>query len=284
MKRNKLLFVFLMFVQFAFSQGVERQVLHGRIIADSLEVENITIFNFSSNIGAISDIDGKFSIRARVKDTLFFQGLSFVSQKYVLAEKDIRAEEFEVRLDVRVNELNEVIVTPSTLTGVLEIDTKKIKTYGFTGIDMNKTKYYGDERFNSPMKNSTFPNHFAPNGSNFDFIAIGKGIGNLLGIGRNKKKDENNSFEMRRLKDIQTKSFAEHMKQRFSHHFFVSTLKIENKDLVSFLAFSEMPSYELAIFLQAENELKLIEYLITKASEYKIQKEESLHLSNEKKK
>lgn len=272
-----------MFVQFAFSQGVERQVLHGRIIADSLEVENITIFNISSNIGAISDIDGKFSIRARVKDTLFFQGLSFVSQKYVLAEKDFWVEELEVQLKTKINELNEVVVTPFTLTGNLEEDTKKIKTHGFSGIDMDKVKYYDDERFNSNSKISTSPEHFAPNGSNFDFIAIGEGIAELLGFKKDKQKNAKKVFEERRVRDIQAKSFAEHMKQRFSHHFFVSTLKIENKDLVSFLAFSEMPSYELATFLQAENELKLIEYLITKASEYKIQKEESLHLPNEKK-
>lgn len=282
-RRNNLLFVFLLFIQFVFSQSLERQVIHGRIVADSLEVENITVFNMTTNIGAISDIDGKFSIKARAKDTLFFQGLSFVSQKYVLTEKDIRAEEFEVRLKVRVNELNEVVVTPSTLTGVLEVDTKKIKTYGFSGIDMDKVKYYGDERYNRGVKITTSPDHLAPNGSAFNFIAIGAGIAELLGLKKDKKKNAKKHFEELRLRDVQTKSFAEHMKERFSHHFFVTTLKIKNENLVSFLAFSEMPSYDLAEFLKVENELMLIEYLIAKANEFNKEKEESLHLSNEKK-
>lgn len=270
-KNNLILLPLLFFVQLFFAQGIERQILNGKIISDSTEVENITIYNLTSNIGAVSDKDGKFSLKARVTDTLYFQGVSFVSQKYSLTEKDFWVEELEIELKVKINELNEVVITPSTLTGVLEEDTKKIKTYNLSSVNIDAIKYHGDERFNSGTKVSTSPDHFAPNGSNFNFIAMAKGIGKLLGIKSNKEKNATAVFEERRLREIQSKPFAEHVKERYSHHFFISTLKIKNEDISSFLAFAEMPSKELVIFLKVENELQFLEYLIGKADEFEKQ-------------
>ena len=268
-KHNFGVVLVLLFVQLSFTQTVPRQILKGKISSDSTEVENITVFNVSSNIGAITDVDGEFSIQARVKDTLYFQGLSFVSQVYVLNEKDFWIEELEIRLQVKVNELNEVVVTPSTLSGNLEEDTKKIKVYTLAPVDINVVKYYEDARFSDKNKVSTSPDHFAPNGSNFDFKAMGKEVGKLLGIKGNKEKNALAVFEERKLKEVQSISFADHMRSRFSYHFFVSSLEIKNDAISSFLAFAEMPSKELVNYLKAENELQLIEYLMSKATAFK---------------
>ncbi|WP_445455609.1 carboxypeptidase-like regulatory domain-containing protein [Flavobacterium sp. HNIBRBA15423] len=283
MKNIKLFLIFFWVSHFLFSQGIEREILNGKIIADSVEVENITIFNISSNIGAISDSNGKFSIKARIADTLYFQGLSFVSKKYTLTEKDFFVEELEIRLKVNINELNEVVITPSTLTGNLEEDTKKIKTYELSPVNMDEVKHYDDVRFSSGTKITTSPDHFAPNGSSFNFLAIGTGLAKMIFKKKKTKKSASEVYEERRLHDIQSKSYSEHIKARFSHHFFVNILKIENKDITTFLAYSEMPSYELAEFLKTENELQLIEYLVEKAKAFKMEnKEESIPLQNEK--
>ncbi len=232
MKRNNAILTLLLFLFIQFFYGQikvnERQVLIGKIISDSTEVENITVFNISTNIGAVTNSDGKFSILARAKDTLYFQGLSFVSQKYILTENDFWIEELEILLQVKVNQLDEVVVTPSTLTGNLKEDTKRIKTYTLAPVDINTVKYYEDARYSSQNKVNTSPNHFAPNGSTFDFIAMGRGIGKLLGIKGNKEKKALAVFEERKLKEVQSKPFADHMRERFSHHFFVSSLKIKN--------------------------------------------------------
>ena len=59
MRNNILLFFILVITQIGFSQGIERKVLRGKIVADSLEVENLTVYNITSNVGAITDVDGK---------------------------------------------------------------------------------------------------------------------------------------------------------------------------------------------------------------------------------
>lgn len=271
MKNNYILIFTFLLSQFLFSQEMERKILKGRIVAESLEVENLTVFNITSNIGAVTNVDGKFSIKARATDTLYIQGISFDSKKYVLTDKDFWLEELEIKLYVKVTELNEVEVTPYTLTGNLKEDTKRIQVYGeaFYAIDANVVKHYEDDVRSGTPVNTAMYNPFAPNGDNFNFILIGKGIGKLLGVKGNPKKNSERVFEERRLRDIQTKSFSDHMFERFSHNFFVETLKIKQEDIPMFLQFAEMPIQDLSLFLRPEYEMQLIEYLTTKAKNFK---------------
>ena len=89
MKNSFIIVITLLFSQLFFSQEMERKILRGKIVADSIEVENLTIFNITSNIGAVTNVDGKFSIKAKATDTLYIQGLSYDSKKYVLTDKDL---------------------------------------------------------------------------------------------------------------------------------------------------------------------------------------------------
>ena len=271
MRNNILLFFILVITQIGFSQGIERKVLRGKIVADSLEVENLTVYNITSNVGAITDVDGKFSINARATDTLFIQGLSYDSKRYILTDKDFWLPVLEIKLHVKITELNEIIITPYTLTGNLNEDTKRIQVYGegFSKIDMRIKHYEDDVRMGTPI-NTAMPNQFAPTG--ISFLPLINGLSSLLGVKGDPKKNSERVFEERRIRDLQSKSFSEHMLERFSHNFFVETLKIKNEDIPMFMSFAELNVYELSPLLKAENELKLIEYLINKSEEFKLQK------------
>lgn len=269
---NYLLLLFVIISQIGMAQHIERKVLKGRIVADSIEVENLTVFNITSNIGAVTNADGKFSIKARATDTLYIQGISYESKKYVLTDKDFWLEELEIRLQVRINELDEVEITPYTLTGIVEEDIKRIQVYGdgFAKIDAKKVMHYEDDvRIGTPI-NTAMPSHFAPNGSNFNFLAIGAGIVSLFLKEDNSKRNSERVFEERRQRDIQTKSFSDHMFERFTYNFFTETLKIKHEDIPMFLQYAEMPIKDLSLFLKPEYELQLIQYLTIKAKEYKL--------------
>ena len=254
---NYLLLLFVIISQIGMAQHIERKVLKGRIVADSIEVENLTVFNITSNIGAVTNADGKFSIKARATDTLYIQGISYESKKYVLTDKDFWLEELEIRLQVRINELDEVEITPYTLTGIVEEDIKRIQVYGdgFTKIDAKKVMHYEDDvRLGTPV-NTAMLNVFAP----------------TVGFVFNSKGNSKQVFEERRQKDIMSKSFSDHVFERFSHTFFVETLKIKHKDIPLFLQYAEMPIKDLSLFLKSEYELQLIQYLTLKAKEFKIE-------------
>lgn len=268
-----ILFVILsLFANFLFAQGIERKVLRGIVVVDSFDVEAVTVRNISSNLNAKTDIDGKFSIRARATDTLFFESPSFISQKYILSQKDFWKEELEIRLHVKITELDELIITPYTLSGNLNEDTKRIQVYGdgFALIDAKKIMHYEDDvRIGAPT-NTAMPNVFAPTGVNLLGIVV-VGLVNLVGLKTNPKKNSERVFEERRIKNLQSKSYSDHLFERFSHSFFVETLKIKNEDIPLFMGFSELNVYDLSPLLKPENELKLIDYLIQKAAEFKKQ-------------
>lgn len=273
MKNNTLLFFILTLAQFSFSQGIERKVLRGKIVADSMAVENLTVFNITSNLGAITDVEGKFSINARATDTLYVQGVSFESKKYILTDKDFWLPVLEIKLYIKITELNEVLVTPYTLTGNLEEDTRRIQVYGegFSRIDMKAIKNYEDDIRTGTPTNTALSNQFATPGINM--LPLVKGLISLVGIKSNPKSNSDRVFEERRIRDIQSKSFSEHLMERFSHNFFVETLKVKNEDIPMFMSFAELNVYELSPLLKTENELKLIEYLIGKATEFQLQKQ-----------
>lgn len=268
-----ILFVILsLFANFLFAQGIERKVLRGIVVVDSFDVEAVTVRNISSNLNAKTDIDGKFSIRARATDTLFFESQSFISQRYILSQKDFWKEELEIRLHVKITELDELIITPYTLSGNLTEDTKRIQVYGdgFALIDAKKIMHYEDDvRMGAPI-NTAMPNVFAPTGVNLLGIVV-VGLVNLVGVKANPKKNSERVFEERRIKNLQSKSYSDHLFERFSHSFFVKTLKIKNEDIPLFMGFSELNVYDLSPLLKPENELKLIDYLIQKAAEFKKQ-------------
>ena len=272
---NKIIcFIFFLWAASSFSQVKDRVLVLGIIKSDSLETENITIFNVSSNIGAISDVDGKFSIKLRENDTLVIQGLAFLSSKYIVQQNDLSAKVLEIFLKVRVNELNEVEVSPFTLTGDLNKDTKKIKTYApnLSGIDYSKLKPT-DVR-ETKVVNTAMPNTMAQTPVNILAVVglIGKGIISLIGSKKQKISASEKAFNDKRLKEIQSKSFSQHMKEQFSNHFFINELQINNADIPLFLAFSEVSNEKLAQYLQQENKLDLIEHLISKSKEFKKQK------------
>ena len=269
-----ILFVILSLItNFLFAQGIERKVLRGIVVVDSFDVEAVTVRNISSNLNAKTDIDGKFSIRARATDTLFFESPSFISQKYILTQKDFWKEELEIRLHVKITELDELVITPYTLSGNLTEDTKRIQVYGdgFAVIDAKKIMHYEDDVRSGAPINSALPSVFAPNGSNFNFLAMAAGLVSLFIKPSLSKSHSKRVYEERRIKNLQSKSYSDHLFERFSHNFFVETLKIKNEDIPLFMSFSELNVYELSPLLKPENELKLIEYLIKKASEFNLQ-------------
>lgn len=251
----------------SFSQEKEREVLRGKILADSMEVENITILNITTNIGAVSDSDGRFSIRARVNDTLVFQGLAYVSQKYILTESDFLVDEFKVKLEVKVNELDEVVVTPNSLTGVLEVDTEKIKVYGLdlAGIDVSKLS--PDEIRNTKPINPATDWNFSPL-RGINFLAIfGMFVSKEQKEKRKQERIEKYEEELWE-REVLSKSFYEHLMKRYSHNFFITNLKIKNEDIVSFIAFAQPDYSEMSKMLKYENEIQLVEYLVQKSMEY----------------
>ncbi len=259
---KKISFLLLFFGQFlGYGQFIPRTIVNGQIISDSTAVEQVTVFNISSNKGAVTDAKGKFSLYAKPSDTLVFSSVVFKSKKLILTELDFKVVELIIKLEEYINELDEVIVTPKSLTGNLEKDAANIKVTDLSlQLDIGSIVQMNfEDDFSSSMKNTVMPSDLSmPYALNL--MAIGKKLGKLLF--KEKKKESPIVF-------TSSKRFAEAVRLKFSYAFFTETLALKPDEIGLFLDFCESDPRSSSL-LQVNKEIELIDFLIEKNKAFKI--------------
>jgi hypothetical protein len=268
MKSKLICIVLFLFSLSSFAQKSIRQIIKGKIHSDSLEVVNVTVYNASSNLGSVSDTKGNFSIYAREKDTLVFESISFQSKKYILTRVDMDMEFVDIYLKTKINELNEIVVTPNTLSGVLEFDTKKIKTYTPDLRNINfQIKNEVDVRMGR-VTNSALPSTMSPL-TGINFIAIGKMLVSKDRRNQIREETRQDNYNKERLEKIETKTFNDHILELFPENYFTNDLGLQIQEIPLFLSYSETQPRVLMNYLKSENKLELMNYLSLKAAEFK---------------
>ena len=119
MKRTKLILRLVCFfiISTVHAQKVE---LSGLIDGDD-DVEGVHILNKTSLTNATSDVKGAFTISAKVNDTIIFTAIQYKTLFRVVTDSDIALKSLQVKLEVFVNELDEVYLARS-LSGNLTDD------------------------------------------------------------------------------------------------------------------------------------------------------------------
>lgn len=257
-------FTLLLIISFgatAFGQLTTREVLRGQIVSDSIEAERVTIFNKTSNRGAVSDDFGYFTIYAMVNDTLVFSSVNLKPIALVLNETDFLVQVMKVKLDIFVNELDEVVVTPTSLSGDLAKDEKNLKVTRIKP-DINPLKASDIQivdDFQTTARNVAMPNDGSiPLG--MDFVRMGKDLFRLF------RKDKGDA----KAEYTSDKVFADLAKERFTYFFFTETLDLEQEEIGLFLNFCESDP-KLKGLLSPNKEFELIDFLISKGGEYRKQ-------------
>lgn len=259
MKNKYTLLFFLLIYQLSIGQLVSREIIRGQIISDNIPIENVTVINISTNKGAVSDEIGYFALYAKPSDTLMFSSVIFKSRRLVLLDNDFKVIVLKIRLEQYINELDEVIVSPTTLTGDLEKDAKNIKV-NMVDLKLNSGEIVSMEmekdRF-STIKNKAM----LPDGSMeyaMDFVKIGKLVGKWF-TGDKPKKE---------VVFTSDKIFQEAVKDKFTYHFFTNTLGLKADEIGLFLAYCDKDK-NVNKLLEVNKEIDLIDYLINKSVEYK---------------
>jgi hypothetical protein len=246
--------------QISFAQLGSREIIKGQIISEATAIDNVTVFNVSSNKGAVTDKLGFFTMYARPSDTLVFSSVIFKSKKLVLTENDFKVIVLKIKLEEFINELDEVVVTPSTLTGDLEKDAKNIKVTDKQSVfnsseiaDMQMERDFQSTQFNSAMPSDLS----IPYG--MDFIKIGKMVGKLFGKEKSKEKP---------VVFTSDKNFQAAVKDKFTYHFFTETLELKHDEIGLFLNYCDADP-NVRKLLATNREIDLIDFLISKSKEYK---------------
>lgn len=126
--RNKLLFLFFLISSVSWSQNPK--VLKGKVVADSKDLQGITIQNISSKREVSSLEEGFFSITAKPGDTLLFTAIQLKSKKIVIEKEDFDYLPFLVKMEMNVTQLKEVVIQQSNISAEsLGIVPMGMKTY-----------------------------------------------------------------------------------------------------------------------------------------------------------
>ncbi|NHF60806.1 hypothetical protein FK220_015735 [Flavobacteriaceae bacterium TP-CH-4] len=129
MPKNKfLLLAFLLIGCTMGAQTVLSKKLEGRVYSKDGDVAATHVLNISSQRAAITDIDGYFSITAKLNDTIVFSAVQFQRKELVVTLEMLESRFLSIPLEEAINELDEVIVMPYNLTGDMRRDADRIQT------------------------------------------------------------------------------------------------------------------------------------------------------------
>jgi len=126
--KYKLLFVIFLIASVCFAQN--EKLLKGKVVADSKDLQGINVVNLESKKEVATLEGGLFSVYAKVGDTLLFTAVQLNEKRIVIEKEDFDYLPFLVKMNVKVIQLNEVVINQSNITAEsLGLVSKGIKTY-----------------------------------------------------------------------------------------------------------------------------------------------------------
>ncbi len=129
MRKNKfLLIILILFSAVSSAQTFFSKKLQGKVYSTDGDVAATHVLNTTTNRATITDIDGFFSIRAKLNDTLVFSAIQYRKKELLVTTEVLAQKMLNIPLEESLTVLDEVIVTPYNLSGDITKDLQIIKT------------------------------------------------------------------------------------------------------------------------------------------------------------
>jgi len=263
-KHLKTLIVAIIFITAtnnAFSQQkvIFRKPFFGQVINmfNSQPLENTNIINITTTRGTISNYRGEFRIEVALGDTLYFSQIGFHSKKLIVTKRMLDRQNI-VKLITQNYKLDEVIVTPYDLTGILEVDVKNL-----ISVNERRVVKIGNLKTSSELGKNIYkkPSVFQP----VDFIY------NIFG---------DRPKQMRKLKKLEEQNqVRDLLYQKYDREFLMETLNLSRKQIEAILKNCDYdPNY-----IVKANDLQILQAVLSCYDKYKTLIDEDKKDTKEKK-
>ena len=235
-------------------------VLSGNVIAED-DVEGIHILNKNNNQNTVTNQRGAFEILASENDTLEVSGIMYDPIKIIVSGKHINDKYIAIRLDKRINLLDEVLVG-KILTGSLDSDISNSKTETLDLQKLGVPGYYGKQLTQAERRLAD-----ATGGKNF---SVGGGIGGV-GVGFNLNPFLNRiSGRTKKLThhvvlDNQ-RTYIEKLKSQYSEQLFENQNLTEGQKNEFFYFCSD--DEEFNSLIKQQNDALVLNFLLNKLESY----------------
>lgn len=256
--KSKILYCLILF-----SCGVlhsQSVVLSGNVIAED-DVEGIHILNKSNNQNTVTNQRGAFEILAGISDTLEVSGIMYDPIKIIVSAKHINDKYIAVRLDKKINLLDEVIVG-KILTGSLDSDISNTETETLDLQKLGVPGYYGKQLTQAERRLAD-----ATGGKNF---SVGGGMGGA-GVGFNLNPFLNRiSGRTKKLKNHvvldNQRTYIEKLKSQYSDQLFENHNLTEGQKNEFFYYCSD--NEEFNALIKQQNDALVLNFLLNKLESF----------------
>lgn len=242
---------FLLFFLCYFSNAQNDTYLEGKVIATGNSKEGINVYNKTTLNGTTTNLDGYFSVKANVQDTILFSSISYEMKQLIVTEGLLNQEDITIQLIPIIYKLDEVIVKLYDLTGTLEYDmANNVKKNGISASGLGLPNANVPLMSYSERKIYTLSNH--------DGVLISL-LNNLSG----RTKRNNKIITVIRKQDLVDK-----VRSSFEDSLFVNSLKIPQHKIDGFMYFCEADSVFQKI-AQEGSKFELWKFFLQKSIEFK---------------
>lgn len=273
----KFIFPILFIVFFVFgisAQAQDRVEVSGRIIVNIDDLQNVTIFNASSNKGTITDSLGNFTLKVALYDQIKVSAIQLIPFKTKITQQVIDNKQLNIFLAERVNSLEEVVLLEFGLTGDLKTDVDTVRV--FKPLDFSFGSFNDFEMpddYHSNVENIAIGTQNDRQRYQFNGMAIIGLIANAIFKNKNKKKKKQQDYKnkMGSQFEVPVSFFSE----KFNDNYFVKNYNIPKDKVLNFIAFLEAETFNKNL-LNPEREFELVDYINKKSKQF-------LNSNNEKK-
>jgi hypothetical protein len=139
MQKTILLLLLILTVNSWGQTNTKKYLLQGKIIDGKTQaaLKNAHIINLNKVTGVVSDNEGHFKTNVQINDTIYFSYIGYQSIKLRVSNDLLKGNELEIAMFELPVDLEEVIVKPYQLIGVLEVDAKNVPIDKFARIHIN---------------------------------------------------------------------------------------------------------------------------------------------------
>ena len=239
--RNFYLLIFVLFISISSLAQEKRKRISGTLLYRNTAVIAANVVNNTAQQNTITDSDGNFELPMRVGDEIIFSSVQYKITTVKVTPEILQKSRMVIALNERVNELDEIVVTPENTEKFLDLKKEEFK----------KVDYVQDK--STKVENRLTDDRQFEYGLNF--VNIAKLLVKAL---KDKSPQERLTLTPSKI-----------LPYVLEDSFFTQDLELPQDQVVGFLEHLDktMPSDRL---LKKDMEFQLIEYLYQASEKYKV--------------
>ena len=244
------------------AQTINRIEVSGKIIVEGSDISGITIFNSSSNKGAITDENGEFKLKVSLNDNIEVSALQYQNIGFKVNKAIIKSKKMKLFLIEEINKLDEIIVFTKGLSGNLNTDVEATKPFKpkldalYFGVK-NSKEYDFEKDYKSEVKNVTVDRQHQTMVNGLNLVNVVDQL--LLPLFRSGVKDKKKAG----VPDVPIES----IKYYFGSEFLVDNFKIPEHRVEEFIQFVQIDNFDFSL-LNYGKEMEFLELLNNKSVEF----------------